>query len=474
MENQNITKDPINIDEAINITTGTLKYQKILVLVLGLGFSSLNLIAVDQVFYLPRERNSKDENDATYEIGGTFGGILGLDYLGSSRISFLFGVLVGSIFIVSYLADRYGRKVIIEKFGILGIISMIFTALSTNMLMMYISAFVNGLAFVGLCLTGIVLCVESIDFKHRELYVGIFMVIPQVWIIITIILLRSVIYWRYVILISSVPLLLELYLLTYVQESPRFLLSNAFDIEGCTKALNKISLMNGEGNFTYSLISENTKRSPFSIREIFYSRMLVVRLVTCGVMWFNLLFIYYSMIFLMIGFGELYLRAIISSIALILSSLASVPLINTYGRKKLTVIGLASTGILFVIMTVVKVFNEGSNVVIILSLVLRLLIGGMLNLLSLYTAEQFPTYLRCTCFGISNGIGRIGAISAAVITSLPAGNALTICSIIAGIMILASPSVIYLEETHHKELDEMAENPSEQLLLGNKQAYLKK
>ena len=96
---------------------------------------------------------------------------------------------------------------------------------------------------------------------------------------------------------------------------------------------------------------------------------------------------------------------------------------------------------------------------IILFYIARFIIFGQLTLLHIYTAEQFPTYIRCSCFGIVNAIGRIGPILS-VNLSLDANKiALTLLLLITGsLSIIISPFLVYLEETHHKELDEMIEN----------------
>ena len=80
-------------------------------------------------------------------------------------------------------------------------------------------------------------------------------------------------------------------------------------------------------------------------------------------------------------------------------------------------------------------------------------------MLYIYTAEQFPTYIRCTCFGLVNAVGRIGPVLS-VNLSLDGNNlALTIILLITGALsIIISPFLAYLEETHNKELDEMIEN----------------
>ena len=86
-------------------------------------------------------------------------------------------------------------------------------------------------------------------------------------------------------------------------------------------------------------------------------------------------------------------------------------------------------------------------------------VDGQFTLLFIYTSEQFPTYIRSTCLGIANAFGKIGPILAINLTINADNSFFVIILILTGALsILIAPFIVFLEETHHKELDEMIEN----------------
>ena len=135
--------------------------------------------------------------------------------------------------------------------------------------------------------------------KYRNYYIGYFQITWPISSALFTVLYWASLYGRYNILTSAGILLLVLYLLAYVVESPRFLLSNIPNSEECYEAINKISQINKEGNFTYSLKCENNrKNSLLSIRGIFCSKWVVFRIAICSVLWFGPIFGYYALAFL--------------------------------------------------------------------------------------------------------------------------------------------------------------------------------
>ena len=266
--------------------------------------------------------------------------------------------------------------------------------------------------------------------------------------------------------------LIEFFLLKYVAESPRFLLVNVVNIKQCKNILNKISLINGEGSFTYALISENNRRDiSASIKDIYRSRMNIIKLIACSIIWFTVLPAYYLTVLTIAKF-ETYsqIQSILMDLISISSIVAAIYLINNYGRKKTLFYCLLTKGILLLIISLIDWINYNFNfndiVLFILLLVPIFVVGLVYTLITIFTAEQFPTYIRCTCFGVSIMIGRLGTAIAANLDIGGMDDIIGIPTSAIGILLLVISSVvILLEETHEKELDEMTENTSSIRLL---------
>ena len=141
--------------------------------------------------------------------------------------------------------------------------------------------------------------------------------------------------------------------------------------------------------------------------------------------------------------------------------------INLFGRKKVAFYSLCFDGAAFISIALL-LSNGDANAMFLVFTLARFAIGGQFALLYVYTAEQFPTYIRCTCLGICGALGRIAGLVASSLPSNDTENDSTVGTtliIIGALALVTSPFVLLLEETHHKELAEMIENDKREPLL---------
>ena len=211
MENSNPTF-PVNIDEAINIVSGTRKYQKLMILILSISNTSIFAMIDCSHYYLPTVPNncmssSSCEYYELFKNSATFD--FGL-FKTSEDLRDLFftcyniGKIIGCL--IPWLADIYGRKKVINYSCILGVFSFTLLALSVNQTMLCISAFLIGISELGILITTIILCVETIDFKKRIIYIQTLWMVMPVGSIIFIVLLHLEVPWRYVLLICPLSI----------------------------------------------------------------------------------------------------------------------------------------------------------------------------------------------------------------------------------------------------------------------------
>ena len=162
----------------------------------------------------------------------------------------------------------------------------------------------------------------------------------------------------------------------------------------------------------------------------------------------------------------LIIQSILMKLISISSIAAAIHLINNYGRKKTLFFCLLIKGALFLSISFIGWIYSNDIFMFILFVVLNFVVGLVYMLIIIFTAEQFPTYIRCTCFGISIPIGRSGTVIAANLDLIGLDHLIGFPTLAIGILILCiSCTVILLEETHHKQLDEMAINTNSILLL---------
>ena len=140
MEESKARMMEVNIDEAINITSGTRKYQKIMLLIMMLvPFSASPIIKCNR-FYLPQSYDFWFRGSASDEFD-----ILPKDSIQAIafRTCYFSGVVVACL-ILPWLADKYVRKLVLKRYLIIGTISTVILALSINMIMMCIAGLLIG------------------------------------------------------------------------------------------------------------------------------------------------------------------------------------------------------------------------------------------------------------------------------------------------------------------------------------------
>ena len=368
-----------------------------------------------------------------------------------------------------WLADRYGRKRLLKYCCIIGTLCFTILALSPNKIVLWITSFGIGAVEIGVHTLSVILCVETIDFKRRSQYIGSFSIAMSAFSIFIMILVDLNINWRYLVLIPAVLLLLQVFLMSYVVESPRFLATNQGNIEAATKVIQKISIMNGEGTFKYAIISENSRSTrSMPIKELFSNKIIVLQLFAGSAAWTNAVIGYYSIFFLMPdSTSSALLQNIGYHIVEIISILAALCVINDIGRKKTTALIFLFVGFIFFAIDLLQYSIQDMYIA---SWTKRILLHASIFLLYtefcflyIYTAEMFPTYIRGTAFSLCNIISRI--ISTVGFSFFPGAGSFGVSLIAGSIMILTAASCVVFQETQGKEIEEMIECTLTQPLL---------
>ena len=465
----------IFIEEALNATTGSRKYQKRMLLILMLGSMAISPLSMCNQFFLPylpsNSELSAPEPDLSNISETPHPAPNDLHPPEHIFASFYSAGMFFSCFIFPLVIDRNGRKAMVKYSCIIcaGIYSMI--ALSEVWYMSWTFGFIAGALDTGIYISSFILCAELIDFKKRNLYLGLYTLAWPVSAVIFTGIYMTGISWKYVISISVWLILLELCLLRYVVESPRFLLTNAVNVEAATKAMNQISLTNGQGEFSYRLRSESEKKKGFwAVREIFGTKLIKIQLGACCVVWFSTVVAYFGILFIMpiedvidilgveAGYGY-----IVLNLVEILATLAFIALIDRCGRKKTSVIVFLLLSSIFFLISFLRdsqeqeTFDEKLNIFILL-MIAKGVVSGEFYLIYLHTAEIFPTRMRGTAFGICNIIGRC--------SNMHYLNFLMMSSfwVLGIVMFVTAGLAVTLEETLDKEFEEIADEKQVSLL----------
>ena len=446
-----------------------------MILILSLSNISITAVIDCSDYYLPvvpEDCNSESTCDSYEFLKNLATFDFGLFTTGNDLRRLFFtcydiGKVIGCL--IPWLADIYGRKNVINYNLMISIFSFTLLALSVNQTMLCISAFLIGIAELGILITTVVLCVETIDFKMRNLYIQVFWMIMPMGSIIFIVLLQLQVPWRYVLLICPLSILVQLLFMPYIQESPRYLLTNRCNVKAATKAINKISLRNGEGRFNYLIVSESSKNTGLrSIREMFTSKILTLQLTAGTLAWIIVVTGFYGSTFVMPDvFHNLFLPYILVHIVEIICNIILLFALILFGRKKSMASTFCLIGIIFIIVAPIEYVNIDRSIVTVVESILlfisRFSFYALFCLMYIFTAEMFPTNIRSAAFGSCNIVARIAesiGLSKLIFSHLAVSSL-----IIGAVTILCGASLVVFQETGGKELDEVTENNRNQPLL---------
>ena len=471
----------ISIDKAIELTAGSRNYQKRALFILILGEAAICSFMLTNQLLLPTiscEKPSIDDcniddrlkNSAAFEFN-----VIGSNkyQVGLFRTIYFLGILMGSI-IIPWLSDKYGRKIIVLYSCISGAALFTTASFAVNMEMLTAIAFGLGFFDVGFFIMSFVLYTEVLDYKYRNIYLMVYKSLGPVTAIVFILIYMSGLYWRYILLLSGSILVLECLLLPFVYESPRFLLTNLGDVKASTEVIKKISMINGIDDFPYTLKSENTSPSKSfgSVLAMFESKGIVLNLGVCGIIWFSLLFSFFSLTFIAPAeISNVYLHYILLLIADFISAFPFAYGINEIGRKKVTMISFFVTSFSFLMGALIPYIVVNENLleisVITLSVISRIGVAGMMFLMSVYTVELFPTTFRSTAYGVCVFMGRIGGIAASNLFIFSNYIGVSAWLVLGLVNIIPAGLSMLLEETNKKPMKEVIENSQREFLLIN-------
>ena len=461
MEEPLFFSEPIYVEDAINITSGTRRYQKLVICILSLGTLSVSSIFMNIQYFLPLKEKTCTQGPGpsycsnSYQKTASYDLNISEDQEITKLATFcLFsGAMLGSL-IIPWLSDRWGRLKIIKKCCFGAAVSFVIFILSINQIMLLGSMFLIGLLSSGFFTMSFVLCSEILDFKHRNLYLGLFYASWNVFsLCFTLIFVLEIISWRCIFLISTISILIELILLRYLLESPRFLLTNLADAQGAIAVFEKISVINDSVYFPYALIPENIEVKPrVSVSDLCNSKLISIKLFASGVFWFIVELGYSNAVVNMPAIeSEGYLVSIGINIAEAISLLFTILIMEHIGRKKVLFFSCVFNGIAFVGIGILTLNSLSEEIMVIVFGIEKCILAGDFYLLYLYTAEIFPTHMRASAFGICNAVGYAAVL---IVPYLENSSYQSKFTIVIGLLMLFSSG---LSTLLRKELDQAVE-----------------
>lgn len=456
----------LNIDEALLYVSGSNFYQKRLTCLFGLGQVSIVFLVMGIPLMFPefdeicdKRENcrvpSKFSESASAELSVYGKNKHKIGYIGTA---YFVGMMIFSL-IVSWLSDSKGRKTVIFISAIISSVVIFMLAISWDFNVVVGVYFLFGGAELGVYCSGFILITESVEPSKRNIFSGAALCTWGIGSILLMILFMTGLYWRAILIISFLIMVSYIFLQKYIFESPRWFYQNNLRSHEAKNVLNKISLLNGKGIFDLDLKydSDNIKRN-YSYLIFLKNKELFKTVTLCILIWFNVVLVYYSMIFLMASFIEnVYLEGLVMAIGETAATVFVSYFVNVIGRKKAAIFCFLFSTVCFMLIAVIPLIGNGwvtDLLVLVLSFFARAAISGEFNLFYIYIAELFPTSVRNMAFGLCNNIGRLGGIVSSNIPLISRALNIKPAYILSFILILSAILSAFLEETLNKDLQD--------------------
>ncbi|KAK7070869.1 hypothetical protein SK128_003135 [Halocaridina rubra] len=408
-----------------------------------------------------------DTSVYTSTLTAEFNLVCGQEYLRATYQSLLvFSTMFTSSF-AGYLADRFGRRTVVIISLVLYDIVSIVTTLARNISTILALRFITGAFFLP---TFYVLSLEVCEVKNRSL-VGIVTGFP--WAVGTIIwgglayLIRD---WRYLKLTNSLPTLLALPCLYFLDESPRWLIVQG-DHTRTMKVLRKAARWNKvelpsetdlkkiflEVQKEQSQLEKNKENS--SSNQGFESRnwLRVPRLLRTPKIRMIITMMSISLFIVSLAYcgvslsGHVYssdpfLFMVILGVMQMPSYTVTAPLINWKGRKIPSIILFLISGAS--IMTLGFIPDDLTWLLMTLAMIGMLCVSSVYMILFVFLSELLPTEVRLQSIGVTSVFAQIAAAIAPYITLYIGPSGLWLPSVIyGGTCFLAALTLLPLPET---------------------------
>ncbi|CAL8087564.1 unnamed protein product [Calicophoron daubneyi] len=398
------------------------------------------------------------------------------------------GYLIGSP-IWGFMSDKFGRwpifMIVLSMICYFGLL----TAVSPTYVWVLILRFTVGFA-IGGGSSSICLLMEYLPVKSRakvQIGNGVFWAFGSTFEVGLAYLLLPRFGWRWVVFATAVPLALFLFLLKFLPESLRYLVT-AGRTEEAEEVLRQMFTANKVQPLDGRLVAPKARKRG-NIKD-FFSKTYLATTLLLPLIWFCAAFSYYGVVLLSAEifrfrhdcFGnqnqssnfqgeaskldssccaELtnddYVAMLISSVGEFVNIPLLIVSVDCLGRKLSMGIWYGVTGISFFMLYICMPKEVMTGVMF----VLRSLSSGLLTLVYLYTSEVYPTTVRAVALGMFSSIARLGAMSTPYVAQvmMPEVSQIGALSLYAGISLVCSFLCFFLPiETLGRQLSDSTED----------------
>ncbi|KAH8347203.1 hypothetical protein KR059_006577 [Drosophila kikkawai] len=379
----------------------------------------------------------------------------------SAQVSISLGKFCGS-FTFGILADKFGRKTSFSLGALFFIVGSFFCTFSPWYSLFLAGRFALGAASSGLFYPAFTMIVENICLKHRSWMSIAFSASYPVGMIILAIIGYFIQPWRHLQLALTIPSLLLLLNCYLMNESPRWLITNRrydrvykilfrqpshYQVQPVAAAVAPVitdkKSLEPQGSFS---LGERLKNGPLkSIIELFANPNVRKLIFTSYFMFCVTSLSYYVTALNAANMSvSRYLYIIGTGLVDIPSYLVPVIMLRFTGRRITTMFLFLWTGVSLLLVLAVPAGN--TTWVVAFAMLGRFGISATYSVVTLYTAELYPTEIRNSALGTCSTFAHVGSISAPFVVDILGALGWYIptticgcCVLVAGLLTLTLP-----------------------------------
>ncbi|XP_059142892.1 solute carrier family 2, facilitated glucose transporter member 3-like isoform X2 [Physella acuta] len=415
------------------------------------------------------------------------------EWMSTDEVDSLFGLLVAVVglgsaagsLIASILADKFGRKlsiILASVTGLIGVLMMALCKVGSSYEMLFVGRTLTGFTLAwGLSLAPAYLVEMALPSMRgsvalmNQLFQSFSFFVAQVMGYTE--LLGNEHYWCYLLGFPVIFFGLQIILLPFCPESPRYLLMNKNDTEGATRALQIIrNRKNVEKDIAmlHQELKESATDAEVSVIKLFKSpllrRPLVIAIVMglqqnwCGM---NAILFFSTQLFKSAGLDDRNARYATSGTGLtfFLCNVFAIFLLTRFGRKTLFQMGTIGMAVCSAVIALTMLYQDEVNALRYVNIVVSLLVIvcyslGPICVFWVMLSELFPNSARGTGFSIAILCAMLGFFSHCYIfpillSNLKSYTFFVFCGIDIAMAIFIH---FYVPETKNKSFAEIAKS----------------
>ena len=325
---------------------------------------------------------------------------------------FFIGWGIGAI-VLGWVADNYGRKIVLFPSTAILIIVGFINAFIPNVSLFIICRLIAGFFTPGTSVQMFILISELVGEKHRP-FAGIIL-----WLFFTLSLcilgLKAYLIrqWKLLFIVCTAPYLIVLIFYKFVPESVRWL-----RLQGKTERMMNIFERIAKWNkktiptdVSIEPVAGNSHKS--SPKELFQTRKTAVSTCIQGYAWLVNGMVYYGLSLAADDFGgSLYRNYVLVSIIEFPAIIMAIHFCQRFGRKKTVMYPMFIGSVACVMVAFIPATGDAKIARILLGMVGKLCITVSFDAIYTWSVELYPTNIRAEGMGFLQVTSRIGAASA--------------------------------------------------------------